>query len=99
MPVAVPSEWGAVSMIQCVTKCWVLRVTDSGSVRASISKKDQEVGSHFLEYRTRPRGAGFVSLPFFASEALGQFMVIINDQRLQEAMRRDCQSLYSDAVF
>lgn len=90
---------GAVFMIQCVTKCWLLRVTDSGSVRASISKKDQEVGSHFLVYRTRPRGAGFVSFPFFASEALGQFMVIISDQKLQEAMRRDCQSLYIEAVF
>lgn len=63
-------------------------MTDSGSVGASISRKDQEVGSHFLVYRTRPGGAGFVPFPFFASEALGQFKVILSDQRLQEAVRR-----------
>ena len=71
MPVAVPSEWGALSMIQCVTKCWVLRVTNSGSVRASISKQDQEVGSHFLEYRTRPRGAGFFLFLFLHQKPWG----------------------------
>ena len=74
-------------------------MTDSGSVGASISRKDQEVGSHFLVYRMRPGGAGFVPFPFFASEALGQFKVILSDQRLQEAVRRVCQSLRSEVVF
>ena len=81
-------------MIQDITKCWVSRVT-MFRVCESLYFQENPVGRQSfvgIQHKAK-RGS------FFASEALGQFRAIINGQMLQEAMRRDCQSLYSEGLF